>query len=74
MSKILPGVTPYGSVGVGMVLHCSDVYDYFSDNLCPLPGSVASRQILPISLPTNAQVGTTKTTTDNTTKSRKGGS
>ena len=28
------------------VLCCLDASDYFSDNLCPLPGAVASRQIL----------------------------
>ena len=41
-------------------------------HLCPLLDSVDSCQILPTSLPTNAQVGKTKTTTDNTIKLRKG--
>ena len=36
VSEILPGVPPYGSGGVGIV------YNYFSDNLCPLPGSAGS--------------------------------
>ena len=72
VSKISPGFTPYGSEGVGVLLRRSGASDYFSDDLCPLPGSVASRQILPTSLPTNARVVTTETTTDNTTKTRKG--
>ena len=61
-----------GGGGLGMFLRRSDASDYFSEDLFPLPGSVASRQILPTSLPTNARLGKAKTTTDNTTKSRKG--
>ena len=70
--QILLEVPPYGLGGVVMVIRLSDASDYFSDDLFPHPGSVASRQILPTFLPTNARVVTTKTMTDNTTKSRKG--
>ena len=33
------------------VLCCSDAFNYFSDNLCPLTGAVASRKILQTSPP-----------------------
>ena len=46
------------------VIRRSDASDYFYDNLCPLPGAVASCQIIQTS-PTNAWVGTTKMTTGN---------
>ena len=71
LSEILPGAPPYGSEGAEMVLCFSDASDYFFNDLFPLPGAVASCQIIPTSLPKNPRVGITKTTTDNTTKSRK---
>ena len=68
MREISPGVPPYGSRGGG-----GGGYDFkLNRDGRGVAGSVASRQIIPTSLPTNSRVEMTKTTTDNTKKSRKG--
>ena len=72
VSKILTRVPPMGQGGGGDGSPSLRRLWLLLQRLCPLPGSVVSRQILPTSVPKNSRVGTTTTATDKKKNSSKG--